>query len=55
MAPRFVKKPVSKIATVKSDIELECEVYAKPEPKVIWLKNGDIISPNNDYLQVVNG
>uniref|UniRef100_A0A224XGP9 Putative neural cell adhesion molecule l1 n=1 Tax=Panstrongylus lignarius TaxID=156445 RepID=A0A224XGP9_9HEMI len=55
VAPRFVKKPVSKVAIVKSDIELECEVYAKPEPKVIWFKNGDIISPNNDYLQVVNG
>ncbi|KAL1140726.1 hypothetical protein AAG570_000656, partial [Ranatra chinensis] len=54
VAPRFVKKPRSMVAQEKSDIELECEVYARPEPKVEWLKNGEIIKPN-DYMQIVNG
>lgn len=54
VAPRFLKQPSSKIAREKDDVELECSVYAKPEAKVSWLKNGDHIN-QNDYLQVVNG
>ncbi|PSN38934.1 hypothetical protein C0J52_08943 [Blattella germanica] len=52
--PRFLKKPSDRSAVEKEDIELECSVYGKPEPRVQWLKNGDLIHPN-DYLQVVNG
>ncbi|XP_014240160.1 neogenin isoform X2 [Cimex lectularius] len=55
VAPRFVKHPSSIIASVNSDIELECKVYAKPEPKVYWLKNGDHVANSSLYLQVVNG
>lgn len=55
VAPKFTKKPYSLTAIVKSDIELECQVYAKPEPTVSWLKNGDPISQKNDYMQIVNG
>ena len=52
--PRFLKKPSDRTALEKEDLELECAVYGKPEPRVQWLKNGDIIL-QNDYLQVVNG
>lgn len=54
MPPKFLKKPEDKIDFVNKDTELECSVYGKPEPKVQWLKNGEIITPN-DYYQFVNG
>ncbi|XP_026287667.1 netrin receptor DCC isoform X2 [Frankliniella occidentalis] len=52
--PRFIKQPQNKVAVEKDDLELECEVYGKPEPKVYWVKNGDIIT-QNEYIQVVGG
>ncbi|XP_034257103.1 neogenin [Thrips palmi] len=52
--PRFIKQPQNKVAVEKEDLELECEVYGKPEPKVYWVKNGDNIT-QNEYLQVVGG
>ncbi|XP_068083914.1 neogenin [Anabrus simplex] len=52
--PRFVKQPSDRYAFEKEDLELECEIYGKPEPKVYWMKNGDLIS-QNEYMQVVNG
>lgn len=55
VAPRFLKKPASLTAVVKSDIELECDVYAKPEPNVVWFKNGDPISQKAHFMQLVNG
>ncbi|XP_046681889.1 neogenin isoform X3 [Homalodisca vitripennis] len=54
VAPRFLKRPRNKIAKEKEDVELECSVYARPDAKVSWLKNGDHIK-QNEYLQVVNG
>lgn len=55
VAPRFIKKPASKSVPIKHDDELMCDVFASPEPKVYWLKNGDPISSNNEYLTKVNG
>lgn len=52
--PRFVKRPIDRIAPEKTDIEFECEVYGKPEPRVYWEKNGDPIQPS-EYMQLVNG
>ncbi|GLH00170.1 Contactin [Gryllus bimaculatus] len=52
--PRFVKRPKDREAFEKEDLELECSVYGKPEPKVYWMKNGDLIKPS-DYMHVVNG
>ncbi|CAL1263761.1 unnamed protein product [Larinioides sclopetarius] len=52
--PRFVKKPKTVYAYEKEDVELECEVYGKPEPKVHWLKNGDAII-QSEYFKLVNG
>ncbi|KAG8236477.1 hypothetical protein J437_LFUL016977 [Ladona fulva] len=52
--PQFVKKPKDRYAFDKEDLELECEVSGKPEPRVHWVKNGDPI-PQSDYMQVVNG
>lgn len=54
MPPKFLKKPVDKIELINKDVELECVVKGKPEPKMQWFKNGELISPN-DYYQLVNG
>lgn len=42
------------MAYEKEDVELSCQVYGKPDPKVQWLKNGEVITVN-DYLQYSNG
>ncbi|GIY49793.1 neogenin [Caerostris darwini] len=52
--PRFTKKPKTMYAYEKEDVELECEVYGKPEPKVHWLKNGDPII-QSEYFKLTNG
>lgn len=52
--PRFVKRPVSRYAFEKEDVELECEIYGRPEPTVQWLKNGELLV-ESDYFQLVNG
>ncbi|KAL4104333.1 hypothetical protein QTP88_019634 [Uroleucon formosanum] len=52
--PQFIHTPKDTIGFEKENITLECEVTGKPPPKVIWLKNGDIIKPN-EYMQVING
>ncbi|XP_046404271.1 neogenin isoform X2 [Ischnura elegans] len=52
--PVFVKKPKDHWGQEKEDLELECKVSGRPEPRVHWVKNGDPIN-QNEYLQVVNG
>lgn len=52
--PRFIKKPEDKIASENQDLEFECEIYGKPEPKITWLKNGERITLSA-YWQIVNG
>lgn len=42
------------MSSEKKDLELGCQVYGKPEPKIQWLKNGELITVN-DYLQFTNG
>lgn len=51
--PRFIKRPEDKIATENQDLEFECDIYGKPEPKVVWLKNGEKITLS-EYWQLVN-
>ncbi|XP_011301477.1 neogenin isoform X2 [Fopius arisanus] len=51
--PRFVKRPEDKVANKNQDLEFECEIYGKPEPRVTWLKNGEIITLS-EYWQIVN-
>ena len=51
--PRFVKRPEDKVANENQDLEFECEIYGKPEPKVTWLKNGEKITLSQ-YWQIVN-
>lgn len=53
--PRFVKKPSDRIAHEKDDIVLDCDVDGSPDPKVRWLKNGELLGMNTDYMQLVNG
>lgn len=52
--PKFVHSPSEKIAFEKDELEMACDIRGKPTPIIQWLKNGDIITPN-DYMQVVNG
>ncbi|XP_063919395.1 neogenin isoform X2 [Zophobas morio] len=52
--PRFLKKPQDKTELANKDIELECSVYGRPEPKISWFKNGEVIN-SNEYYQIVNG
>lgn len=52
--PRFIKKPEDKVANENEDLELECKIYGKPEPKVTWLKNGEKITLSA-YWQLVDG
>ncbi|XP_076679659.1 neogenin protein frazzled isoform X6 [Andrena cerasifolii] len=52
--PRFLKKPDDKVASENQDLEFECEIYGKPEPKITWLKNGERIT-FSAYWQIING
>uniref|UniRef100_A0A336LNC3 CSON008464 protein n=1 Tax=Culicoides sonorensis TaxID=179676 RepID=A0A336LNC3_CULSO len=52
--PKFTKTPVNKIAYEKEELEFSCGITGKPTPVVQWLKNGDLITPN-DYMQIVGG
>lgn len=52
--PRLIEHPTDRVAQVKEELELVCAMRGRPTPVVQWLKNGDLIRPN-DYMQVVNG
>lgn len=52
--PRFKQRPSDKKAQEKEELELVCEIDGKPSPRIHWLKNGDVITPN-EYMQIVNG
>lgn len=52
--PKFIQSPTDKVAFEKDELEMVCEIRGKPTPIVQWLKNGDVIKPN-DYMQIVNG
>ncbi|XP_017865080.1 PREDICTED: neogenin isoform X4 [Drosophila arizonae] len=52
--PKFIQAPRDKTASEKEVLNLECAIHGKPKPTIRWLKNGDVITPN-EYLQFVNG
>lgn len=52
--PKFIKIPTDRIAYEKDELEMVCSIWGKPTPIIQWLKNGDVITPN-DYMQIVNG
>ncbi|KAL7046588.1 hypothetical protein ACKWTF_002648 [Chironomus riparius] len=52
--PKFVQEPQDKVANEKDELELACLIYGKPTPTIQWLKNGDLITPN-DYMQISGG
>lgn len=54
MPPKFVQNPTDRIAYEKDELEMVCAIRGKPTPIVQWLKNGDVITPN-EYMQIVNG
>lgn len=54
MSPKFIEHPKDKIAYEKDELEFVCSIHGKPTPHIQWLKNGDIITPN-EYMQIVGG
>ncbi|XP_055921391.1 neogenin isoform X1 [Eupeodes corollae] len=52
--PKFIQSPTDKSAFEKEELELECAIRGKPKPMIHWMKNGDVITPN-DYMQLVAG
>ncbi|XP_055537203.1 neogenin isoform X3 [Wyeomyia smithii] len=52
--PKFILSPEDKIAYEKEELELQCSIHGKPTPVIQWLKNGDLITPN-EYMQIVSG
>ncbi|KPU76720.1 uncharacterized protein Dana_GF13393, isoform C [Drosophila ananassae] len=52
--PKFIKAPKDTTAHEKDELELKCDIWGKPKPTIKWLKNGDLITPN-DYMQLVGG
>uniref|UniRef100_T1J0I1 Neogenin n=1 Tax=Strigamia maritima TaxID=126957 RepID=T1J0I1_STRMM len=54
VVPRFVKQPTNRYAHEKDDVELDCQIYGKPEPTVQWIKNGNLIL-EDEFFQFVNG
>ncbi|CAH0551604.1 unnamed protein product [Brassicogethes aeneus] len=52
--PRFLTKPQDKIEHVSNNVELQCNVFGKPEPKIQWFRNGESIG-HSEYYNIVNG
>ncbi|EAT33150.1 AAEL014592-PA [Aedes aegypti] len=52
--PKFILSPEDKTAFEKEELELQCSIHGKPTPIIQWLKNGDLITPN-EYMQIVGG
>ncbi|XP_039436857.1 neogenin isoform X1 [Culex pipiens pallens] len=52
--PKFILSPEDKVAYEKEELELQCSIHGKPTPVIQWLKNGDLITPN-EYMQIVAG
>ncbi|XP_062542701.1 neogenin isoform X2 [Armigeres subalbatus] len=52
--PKFILSPEDKVAYEKEELELQCSIHGKPTPIIQWLKNGDLITPN-EYMQIVGG
>lgn len=52
--PKFIQYPSDKVANEKDELELVCSMHGKPTPIIQWLKNGDLITPN-EYMQIVGG
>lgn len=42
--PRIIRSPVSKSSPPSSTVRLDCIAEGNPEPKITWLKNGDILN-----------
>ncbi|XP_064644883.1 neogenin-like isoform X4 [Lineus longissimus] len=51
--PKFIRSPQNTFAQVNKDIQFDCEVSGNPKPTIQWIKNGDIIIPN-DYFQIID-
>ncbi|ALC42383.1 fra, partial [Drosophila busckii] len=52
--PKFIQAPRDRVAAEKEDLTLECNIHGKPKPSIRWLKNGDLVTPN-EYMQLDAG
>lgn len=50
VSPHFLKRPSNVNATLKSNVEFECNAYGIPRPKIQWFKNGEPIYPSNYFV-----
>lgn len=49
--PRITTLPVTKVAVETADVELECgAAAARPEAKLNWFKNGEMIIPSEYFV-----
>ncbi|KAI6215854.1 hypothetical protein M3Y94_00434000 [Aphelenchoides besseyi] len=48
--PTITKRPVDVIAKETDDVEFECSATGQPTPRVIWTKNGEVITPSEYFV-----
>ncbi|XP_008316916.1 contactin-4 [Cynoglossus semilaevis] len=54
-APHFTDKPQDVQKTIDDTLVWDCKASAKPKPSYRWLKNGELLDPMEDRVQVNNG
>lgn len=42
-------------ARARGDAVLRCAVRGRPPPTPLWLKDGDVLAPNNHDITIVDG
>ncbi|CAH0697903.1 unnamed protein product [Spodoptera exigua] len=53
--PRALGPPAVLRARQRGDLTLRCDVRGRPPPAVVWLKDGDPLTPNNHDIAIVDG
>ncbi|KAH9632544.1 hypothetical protein HF086_012351 [Spodoptera exigua] len=53
--PRALGPPAVLQARERGDLTLRCDVRGRPPPAVVWLKDGDPLTPNNHDIAIVDG
>lgn len=53
-APHLTTKPASKLAVETADVEMECAASGRPDAKISWFKNGEMIIPSEYFVIEAN-